>query len=264
MKKQLIIIVLILLAVGGMVLLSVQSGVKQAQPEGADTPGQTSNGAVENSVVAPSDISVGIFDPKDEPSEATRLLEARLTALGYKVTIVKTADAEQAASERVTLLFRAGAEDTLTTLKLQGIAAAVVRQIESSTIEQDILIVAWSFEDIDWGTEADLDTLRNVSPESVAILVLNAGAETGEAGRIADVLKNAGYTQAVGESSENEVTGPAVVYYRRNFRSIAKKLVPLLKSNGYADATYRARENQAAPLVIVLTAGIPTTTPSGN
>ncbi|MBI4090650.1 MAG: LytR C-terminal domain-containing protein [Candidatus Komeilibacteria bacterium] len=260
MKKQLIIIGILLLGIGGMYWMAVRSGVASVDLTNTDTV-NGENAPAETILVEPKDISVGIYDPAEEPSAVTKLLEKRLQSLGYRVSVVKDEGAAEANSERMTVLFTSAAKDKLVTLKQKGIASAVVRQIESGSISYDLVMAAWSIDDIDWGDmEAELGTYRDVKPESVAVLVLNAGAETGEAGRIADVLKGAGYTQAAGESAESEATGPSVVYYQRNFRTVAKKIVTFLRANGYADATYRARQDQTMPIVIVLTAGTPTST----
>ena len=263
MKKQLIIIIILLLGVGGMYWMAMRSGVTQV----AQTTEDISNGeavSAETIEVAPKDISVGIYDPLDEPSALTKLLEKRLKGLGYSVAVVKDEGNAEANSERVTVLFKPDAKDKLATLKQKGIASAIVRQIESGALSQDLVIATWSIDDIDWGDmAAELDAFRNMDPASVGIQVLNAGAATGEAGRIVDVLKSAGYVQANGESADSEVTGPAIVYYQRNFRTVAKKMVSLLTSNGYADVTYRSRQDQATPIVVVLTAGAPTSTAPG-
>lgn len=260
MKKQLIIIGILLLGVAGMYWMAVRSGVTSVDQTNTDI-SNGENAPAETVLVEPKDISVGIYDPSEEPSTVTKLLEKRLKSFGYQVTVVKDEGAAEANSERVTVLFTSAAKDKLVTLKQKGIASAVVRQIETGTISRDIVIAAWSINDIDWGDmDAELDAFRNVNPETVGIMVLNAGAPTGEAGRIVDVLKGAGYTQATGESAESAVTGPATVYYQRNFRSVARKMISLLGSNGYQDATYRARQDQATPIVVVLTAGTPTST----
>ncbi|MEK7583687.1 MAG: hypothetical protein AAB490_00445 [Patescibacteria group bacterium] len=62
----------------------------------------------------------------------------------------------------------------------------------------------------------------------------------------------AGYTQVTAENSEASVAEPAIVYYQRNYREVAKQVVALLKKNGYLSASYRYRFRQGAPIVIEL------------
>ncbi len=252
MKKYIFIIlgcvVIVLIALGFM-----SSGGKLDQAPGS-TDGQPADQASQQEARKPEDIKVAIYDPADEPSALTKLLESRLKSIGYQVSITKILpDSAEAQSNLTTLLLHSSMQSSMTTLQHTFLHSSLVRQILNESFAEDVLIAVWNVEDISWGDQADeAHRLALPEPASVSIVTYNAGAASGAAGAFVDVLKAQGYTQAQAENTDTVLKGASIIYYKQGYKESAKKMMELLKAQGYSDRTYRARQDQPAALVIML------------
>ncbi len=256
MKKYILIAIgcLIVIAIGFVLLASTGS----KNTAGGANPDQTAdaNQAAAESARKPADIKVAIYDPATTPSALTDLLEKRLKALGYQVDTTTTVpDPTQVPSNLTTLFLRGTMAPSFVTLQHTFLNSSLVRQFTSDAFSEDVLIAAWNVDDITWGDlAADAQTLAMPDPASVSIVVYNAGAASGAAGTVAGILKGQGYTQAAAKNGATAITGPSVIYYQTGYKDVAKKLMGVLKTNGYPDRTYRYQQNQEADLVLMLAA----------
>lgn len=264
MKKLAVAILIVLLGYG------LWSGIG-AFLQRSDTVAKTElpdDGAVTEEAVLerePGKSTVGILDPAYEPSEATKLLEQHLKSLGFQVTVVTAeAQSDERAQEETTLRINSGSEDALATVRRLVLVPTVIRTAPAEGQEADVVFSAWNVSDIAWSEEESIDAgrLSSPNPGTIPVLVLNAGAESGTGGRIADLLKQKGFTLATAENSDTESLEEALVYYRRNFRTTARLIVQELISTGYSEASYRYRDNQEQPVVVVLGTSSATSTPA--
>ncbi len=255
MKKFLIIIgVLIIIIIGWIVINSLR------QPKNANTNQLvTGEPPVE---IKPWEITVGLFDPATEPNKLTKLLESRLKEIGFKTIILKElVDPEAANQEKTTLLFRTDTEKKLTVVIREIINSNLYRKGQNEAILQDVIFSAWNIEDINWGSFSDLaNQYNNPNPAEVSIIIINAGAPSGTAGQLTELLMAQGYTKTEAKDAEaDEVADkPALIYYNRNYKNVAKNLRKILSDNGYSEVTYRPQLNQESNIVIKL--GLATTT----
>lgn len=253
MKK----IVFITIGIVLLIVISVLAFQKPSTPS-AQEQGLVEAGAEDSSIQIvdrdPAGISVGIVDTAPEATSATKLLEQRLKAIGFTVSIMQNhPNAAQAGSDLMTVLYAPGEASAVDVLQRTAAMTGVIRRFEYGAKDPTLVIAAWSLDDILWGDQsAEAQKLMDIDPGSVGVTVLNSGAASGEAGRIADVLKTKGYALAEGVTGDSELIGDSIVYYQRNFRSTAKKIVSMLRENGFPNVTYRARQNQDVPIVIEL------------
>jgi len=217
--------------------------------------------AEEEDRIKPWDITLGIYDPAEEPTKLTKLLESRLKELGFKVTILlELVDPAAGRQERTTLLYRSNTEDKLEVVIDKVINSTLFRRGENQAIEQDVIITTWSIDDINWGSFSDLaDEYNSPSPKNVSVLVLNAGAEPGTAGKIAILLNEEGYDQAEALNADEQTSPkPILIYYQRNYKKVAKSIRRLLLDYDFSDGvSYIYRPDQEANIIITLTAEEP-------
>ena len=249
MKKILIIIgVIILIIVGWLIFANLNNS---AQKNEVTNQNQEVKAEPE---LKPWEITVGIYDPAEQPNTLTKLLESRLKEIGFKAVILEDiTDPQSANSDKTTLLYRAETEKKLSVVDSELIATNVYRRGQNQSIIEDVIIVAWNIEDINWGSFTELaDKYNHPKPEEVFLLILNAGAKSGSAAELAKILEKAGYIKTKAESAQTEIKESALIYYQRNYKEAAKDLQKILTGNGYPEATYRADINQADNIVIIL------------
>ena len=250
--KKYIIILIIIVAVAFLGWLALRSG---AEPEDLNI---NQSAVKQEPELKPWEVTLGLYDPAPEPSKPTKLLESRLKELGFKTTILtELVDPGAANQEATTLLFRLNTEEALAVVIDKVMAkTASYRQGQNNAILQDVIISAWNIDDINWGAFSELaGKYDNPDPAEVTVLVINAGAESGAAVELAELLKEATYSQAAAENAEGtseEATKPALIYYQRNYKNAAKNLRQFLAGQGYTDASYRFQLDQEANIVIVL------------
>ena len=250
MKKILIILgIIILLVVAGILFVNFN----QSEEEELGSSLNDNQLAGEESAIKPWKITVGLYDPATEPDKLTKLLDSRLKEIGFKTAILKElVDPAAAESEKTTLLFRPENKEKLEVFARETIATAVYRRGENSVIAEDLIVASWNLEDFDWGSFSQLaNEYNNPLPAVVSVLVLNAGAESGSAGEVVDLLKASGYSQAQAQNAETPAS-QSMIYYQRNYKNAAKTLQKLLAENGYPDISYRSQLTQAANLLIIL------------
>ncbi|HLC89615.1 MAG TPA: LytR C-terminal domain-containing protein [Patescibacteria group bacterium] len=250
MKKILIIIgiIIILVIAGWLVFANFNNS---AEKDEATNQNQNVNQTL---TLKPWEITVGIYDPAETPSPLTKLLESRLKEIGFKAVILSDITDPQAVNtDKTTLLYRAETEKDLAVVASELIVTNVYRRGQNQSIIEDVIIVAWNIEDINWGSFAELaDKYNHPKPEDVSILILNAGAKSGSAGQLAKILGKEGHAKTKVESAETEIQESALIYYQRNYKETAKDLRKILAENGYPEATYRIDINQADNIVIKL------------
>jgi len=249
MKKIFIIIsVLIVISLAWLVFNS------SSKPAGLNLNINQPAEATPVSTLKPSEVTVGLYDPAPEPSQLTKLFDSRLKEIGFKTAIFnELVDPDAANQEKTTLLFRQSTQKAMELVSREVIKSNLYRKGQNDGIEQDVVISAWNIEDINWGSFADLaEQYNNPDPAATSVLVLNAGAESGAAGELVEILKQNGFSQAAAENSELNPGQPALIYYQRNYKNLAKTLRQLLAANGYPDVTYRSQLSQPANIVIVL------------
>jgi len=251
MKKTLIITgIIILVIAAGLVFVSFNNSAEEK--EATD---ENQNVSPEPAL-KPWEITVGVYDPAEEPGALTKLLESRLKEVGFKTTILKElVDPDAANSEKTTLLFRSNTAEALVVVVREIMSSSLYRKGLNEAIIEDVVIGSWNIEDINWGSFADLaNKYDNPAPAEVSVLVVNAGAKAGSAADLAEFLVAQGYTQAKAKNIEAaEIADrPALIYYDRNYKNAAKNLRQLLSENGYEEITYQPRLNQEAKIVIIL------------
>ncbi len=251
MKKYLFAI----LAIALLAAVWVVSAFIQGRPDsGAAIKNGAAEAGVEESLVDPSDIHVGILSDASS-SKAARLLESRLKSLGFKVELVSGAitNLERSKSETSFRLHKS-ASAKLVTLKRLAFKPALFREERTENQDQEVLVTAWNIDDVRWADMADEAlTLVSKDPAEVPVLVMNAGAAVGIAGKLATRLSEQGYTQAEAKNAEGETyAGSALIQYQRNYREQAKRLLSVIKKEGFSEASYRFRADQETPLVVVL------------
>lgn len=216
---------------------------------------QTIEGKIQPTL-APSEITVGLYDPAESPSEPTKLLDSRLKDIGFKTVILQElVDPDSANQEKTTLLFLPATREALKVLEQEIIKSNLYREGQNEAILQDVVISAWNIEDINWGNlQAAADKLNNPEPKEVTAVVLNAGAKEGVAGELAELLQNEGYAQAEAKNAEDEMVAekPILIYHQRNYKETAKNLRELLSDNDYDGVSYQIRLEQEANIVIIL------------
>lgn len=250
MKKILITIGLLLIVGIGWLVFSPGSD------NGKDVNLDADVSLAEEETIKPWEISVGLYDPAEEPSKLTQLLQSRLRELGFKeIIITELVDPSAADQEKTTLLFRPNSEEQLEVVADKLISANVYRKGLNEAIEQDVIISAWNLDDINWGEFADLANKYNTpEPAEVSVLVINAGTESGAAGDLVEFLIDQGYSQAEAINSETaeEATKPVLIQHQRNYKNAAKTLRQLLADNDYSGVAYQIQLEQDANIVIVL------------
>lgn len=251
MKKYIIIIVIIVV-VAFIGWFALRPG---AEPEDLNI---NQSAVKQEPELKPWEVTLGLYDPAPEPNKLTKLLESRLKELGFKTTILtELVDPEAANQEMTTLLFRLNTQEALAVVIDKVMAkTASYRKGQNDAILQDVIISVWNIDDINWGAFSELASkYNNPDPAEVTVLVINAGAQSRAAAELAELLKEAGYNQAVAENAEEtaeEATKPALIYYQRNYKNVAKNLRHFLADQGYTDASYRIQLEQKANIVIVL------------
>ncbi len=249
MKKYIIIAIIVVVVFIGWLALRSNSEPKDLNVN------QSAEGANEPQL-KPWEVTVGLYDPVPEPNKLTKLLESRLKELGFKTTILtELVDPGAANQEATTLLFRLNTQEALAVVIDKVMAkTASYRKGQNEAILQDVIISSWNINDINWGAFSELASqYDNPLPAEVSVLVLNAGAESGTAGELAKLLKIEGYSQAQAEDADQKViTEPAIIYYQRNYKNVAKNLRKFLADQGYTNASYRIQLEQEANIVIVL------------
>ena len=103
---------------------------------------------------------------------------------------------------------------------------------------------------------AQSEEAKDITKEKIA--VLNGGAATGSAAKLADALKTEGLTAVTTGSTEGDFTG-TVVYYQKEKEGEAKVLLPLVQKQ-YKDATMKEqdatkKETATEPLTVILGSG---------
>ena len=137
MKKFFIIIGVILVL--GIAWLIFSPGPDSEEDTNLDT-AQT-----EEKIIKPWEITVGLYDPADEPDKLTKLLQSRLRELGFKEVILQElVDPAAANQEKTTLLFRSNTEDRLAVVVGKVINSNLYRQGLNEAIVQDVIISAWN------------------------------------------------------------------------------------------------------------------------
>ncbi len=253
MKKYIIIIAIIVVVVfiGWLAL--------RPSPEPEDL--NTNQPAVKQEPeLKPWAVAVGLYDPAPEPNKLTKLLESRLKELGFKTTILtELVDPSAANQETTTLLFRLNTQEALAVVIDKVMAKNVsYREGQNDAILQDVIISVWSIDDINWGSFSELaNKYNNPNPAEITVSVINAGAEPGAAGQIAELLREGGFIDVEAKSAEEgenaeKTIEPTIVYYQRNYKNIAKDLRKFLIDQGYIKTSYRIRLDQETNVVIVL------------
>ena len=253
MKKILIILILLVVAFAGLVVggAITQGGKQFSDGRSADAGSGTNETSPS---LTPADVRIGVLDPGEEPSAATLLLMKRLQALGYDTTVLsgQSASSESVRSQ-TTVRLKRDDEQLMLLLQRTAFVQSLFRKVIDTGQEQDIVLAAWNISDIRWDDmRSEADTLLAYAPDAVPVVVMNAGAPSGTAGEVAGAMAGVGYTQVTAENSETTVAEPAVVYYQRNYREVAKQVTTYLKQSGYASASYRYRYAQGAPIVVEL------------
>lgn len=202
--------------------------------------------------ISPKDISVGIYDPREEPMDETKLLEERLKELGFKTKIsLSIIDGVAANDEATTILYKNKDELAIQAFVKETIKNSSFRKGYNEYIAEDIVIGSWNIDDVRWGSLSDkADSYINPKPENVSILAQNAGAKTGAAGKLANLLKENGYALARAENAPNIQEG-TIVYYKRNYKKTAEKIAKIA-SQQYPNISFQYQEKQDAPIVIII------------
>ena len=234
MKKFFITVgVLMIIAVG---YLAVRPGSK---PEDLNV-NQAINQAQEPRL-KPWEVNVGLYDPNQEPNKLTKLLESRLKELGFKTAILaELVDPGAVNQEIATLLFRLNTQEALAVVIDKAMAkTSSYRQGQNDAILQDVIISAWSIDDINWGSFAELaGKYNNPDPAEVTVSVINIGAESGTAAKVAGLLKDAGYNQAIAKNAKKRI-----VRARDHF--IGKRIKPCAHSAPNSRSQARSRPSKS-------------------
>ncbi len=86
---------------------------------------------------------------------------------------------------------------------------------------------------------------------NILVKVLNGGAEKGVAGKFADTLKAAGFTNATTGNADKTTYSNAIVQYRNSDKSIVDKIVELLK-NDYKTIDRKEISTASAEIIVIL------------
>lgn len=248
MKKFFIILIILIVIVVGCVAFQ-----SETEPEDLNI-NQT---VEEEPKLKPWEVTVGLYNPDAEQNKLTTLLESRLKELGFKVEILtELVDPDAAKNEKTTLLFRMNTKKELEVVidKVMG-GATSFRKGENNAILQDVIISVWNIDDISWGSFSELANKYNTpEPAEISVTVVNAGAESGAAGEIAELLEAEGFPEVEAKNAKEgeETTEPSLVYYQRNYKTVARNMRKFLIDHGYANTTYRARLEQETNIVIIL------------
>ncbi len=86
---------------------------------------------------------------------------------------------------------------------------------------------------------------------SILVKVLNGGAEKGMAGKFADTLKAAGFTNVSAGNADKATYANAIVQYRNSDKSIVDKIIDLLK-NDYKTIERKEISTSSAEIIVIL------------
>lgn len=247
MKKFLIIIgLLLIIGIGWMMFSSGSSSREQVSLE-----------IEKEDTIKPWAITVGLYDPADEPSKLTDLLQSRARAVGFKVVLLQElVDPDAANNKATTILYRPNTEAQLNVFASKMIASSVYRKGLNEAIEQDVIIAAWNISDINWGEFGELaEKYNNPLVAEVSVSVVNAGAEPGKAGELTTFLIDQGFTQAEAINSDEDAppaTRSVLITHQRNYRETAKKVRRILADYGFSGVTYQSDIKQDPNIIITL------------
>ena len=252
MKKFAIPIIIILLAIVAWFYFgALQSEVK---PDPALSSGGSGDYVGEDGqeIRQPEKVMVGISNDERISTDKRELFKKLLESQGFQVSMVDIKPSNEAVSSPLsTVYLKDDSEELPIILNRNIMATSVYRKEMARGMTEDIVFVSWNNGDIAWGElQSEADNLFSNRAETV-VMVFNAGAESGKAGEIAEVLIDNGYELAEAEDADQDQLA-TIFYYSRNYKAAAQEVVSLLESNGFSDSTYQARMDQEYDLVVAL------------
>lgn len=249
MKKIIIILVVILaVAIGFFVIrFSPKLGL------------ENKNGRTDGANIKPSDITVGVYDASENPSEKTLLLQSRLQDVGFKTIIVKQLISEEwSQGNQTTIVYRPDKLQAMDLIEKDILLPRLFRKGENDSLEQDVVIALWNKEDINWGkpkASENQDAIKE-DKDKISINIIFSKDKTADAQTAQDILRAGGYENLKLIFVDNATTTSTIIFYANGYKDMAKELRNYLAEKGHIDATYRARDPQETPLVIEFAAAI--------
>lgn len=138
-------------------------------------------------------------------------------------------------------------------MELKNVALDIVQQ-EQNRVEQEVA-EGTSAQTVSENQKSDSVASKPTDPAKLVVKVLNGGAAPGSAGKVAQILKTAGFKLTTAGDSKGDYTGVTVYYQSANKADAEVVKVALIKTHPQtmtqaADAT--KVETGKAPVVVIL------------